>query len=371
VRIAHVSDVALPRVGGIEMHVAGLAVRQRAAGHDVEIVTAFGGNGRPWQRARPSVIARMSDVVRAGTFDVVHVHSSVFSPLALGVAATASHAGIPTVVTAHSLVARYEPLLRGLDAVTRWTRWPVAWTAVSELAAAPLRRLVGDGTSVSVLPNATDLDRWRVAPTPRDPDRVVIAAVLRLAVRKRPFALVRALRLARASLPGDIALRAVVVGDGPQRGKLERYCARHGMREWVHFTGPLSHDAIRLLYRRADLFVNPAVLESFGLAALEARAAGLPVIAMRHSGVTAFVEHGRSGLLADSNRTLAEAIAKLASDAPLRERIAAHNRHVTPSFDWTHALERVESAYTRAAAVHDTRRTQRGVRRVVTARARP
>jgi glycosyltransferase involved in cell wall biosynthesis len=293
----------------------------------------------------------------------------VFSPLALGVAAAASHAGIPTVVTAHSLVSRYEPVLRAVDAVTRWTRWPVAWTAVSDLAAAPLRRLVGDGTLVSVLPNAIDVDRWRVAPTPRDPDCVVIAAVMRLAARKRPMALLRALRLAGASVPDTLALRAVVVGDGPQRDKLERYCARHGMGDWVQFAGALSHDAIRRLYRRADLFVNPAMLESFGIAALEARAAGIPVVAMRHSAVSAFVEHERGGLLVDRSLTLAEAVTTLAADVSLRERIAAHNRRVTPSFDWTSALERVEGAYTRAVAVHDARRTQRSGRRVVTAKA--
>jgi len=371
VRIAHVSDVALPRVGGIEMHVDGLVVRQRAAGHDVEVVTAFGGNGRPWQRARPSAIARTSDEVRAGAFDVVHVHSSVFSPLALGVAAATSHAGIPTVVTAHSLVSRYEPVLRALDAVTRWTRWPVAWTAVSDLAAAPLRRLVGDGTPVSVLPNAIDVDHWRVEPTPRDPDHVVIAAVMRLAARKRPMALLRALRLARASVPDYLALRAVIVGDGPQRGRLERYCARYEMRDWVQFTGALSHDTIRRLYRRADVFVNPATLESFGIAALEARAAGLPVVAMRHSGVSAFVAHGRSGLLVDGNLTLADAVAALATDARMRERMAAHNRRVVPSLDWSRALELVEHAYTSAGAVHDARRTQRAGRRVVTAKAGP
>src|SRR5262245_47850546 len=225
VRIAHVSDVALPRIGGIEIHVARLAERQRAAGHAVEVVTALGGNGRAWQRARPSVIAATSSAVREGTFDVVHVHASVFSPISLGVAASPSRLGIPTVVTGHSLVSRYAPLLRGLDALTRWTRWPVAWTAVSELAAAPIRRLVGSHTPVSVLPNAIDVAKWRIAPTARDPDQVVIAAVMRLAARKRPFALVRALRRVRSLVPGHIELRAVIVGAGPQRDAIARYCA--------------------------------------------------------------------------------------------------------------------------------------------------
>jgi len=351
VRIAHVSDVALPRVGGIEIHVAGLAERQRAAGHDVELVTALDGNGRSWQRMRPSVIGAATAAVRNGSFDVVHVHASVFSPVALGVAATASRAGLPTVVTGHSLLARYSPVLRALDSTTRWTRWPVTWSAVSELAAAPIRRLVGDEIAVSVVPNAIDVARWSVTPVARDPDHVVIAAVMRLAARKRPLALARALRRARALVPGHIELRAVVVGDGPQRRTLERYCARHGMRDWVQLTGPLNHDAIRRLYQRADLFLNPAVLESFGIAALEARAAGVPVVAMQQSAVGAFVTHGRTGLLAADDRALAESLADLASNARMRARVAAQSRRVAPTFGWDHTLSAAERAYARAGAL--------------------
>jgi glycosyltransferase involved in cell wall biosynthesis len=365
VRIAHVSDVAWPRVGGIEIHVDELARRQRSLGHDVDVVTALGGNGRFWQRARPSVIADTCAAVRGGSYDVVHVHASVFSPIALGVAAATSRSGMPTVVTGHSLVSRYEPLLNAFDVVGRWTRWPVAWSAVSELAAAPMRRLIGDHGSVSVLPNAIDLDRWRVTPVARDQDVVVVAAVMRLASRKRPLALLRALRRARATLGSEVELRAVVVGDGPQRAGLERYCARYQLHDWVRLTGPLPHRAIRALYRRADLFVNPAVLESFGIAALEARTAGLPVVAMRRSAVSAFVEDHRSGLLADDDRGLAEAIGTLAADTELRTRIAAHNHRVVPSFGWDDALQCVECAYVRALAVQDAVPTRRIARRVI------
>jgi glycosyltransferase involved in cell wall biosynthesis len=230
---------------------------------------------------------------------------------------------------------------------------------VSELAAAPIRRLVGDRGAVSVVPNAIDLEQWRVAPVPRDPDRVVIAAVMRLAARKRPIALVRALRHARMVVPGHVELRAVIVGDGPQRRAIERYCARHGMADWVHLTGPLSHAAIRSLYRRADLFVNPAILESFGIAALEARTAGVPVIAMRRSAIGTFVTHGLSGVLVDGDDGLANAIAALASDPSSRAALAERSRAVVPAFGWDDALDRVDHAYTRAAALQEVRPPRR------------
>ena len=362
VRIAHVSDYSLPRLGGIEVHVDGLVRHQREAGHTVDVVTALDGNGGPFARLRPSVIHEVADTIRAGRYDVVHVHAGVYTPIAFGAAAAASRAGIPTVVTAHSLVNTAHVGLRALDLATGWTRLPVAWTAVSQTAAGPLQRLLGPDVPVHVLPNAVDAAEWRVTPVPRDRDHVVIVAVNRLAMRKRPLPLLRSLRRARSEVDDSVRMSAVIVGDGPQRATLERAVARGGMADWVHVPGRLPHDAIRGLYGRADVFVAPARLESFGIAALEARAAGLPIIAMAHSGISTFVTHGRDGLLVDDDRGLAEAIATVATDETVRARIATHNRSCPPAFGWPEALDRTEREYERAAAVHDIPRLRRPAR---------
>lgn len=348
-RIAHVSDFCLPRLGGIEVHVAGLADHQRRSGHSVDVLTALDGNGGPIARLRPSVIRGLADEVRSGGYDAVHVHAGVFTPLAFAAAAAASRAGIPTVVTAHSLISGVTGPLRALDLVTGWRRLPIAWTAVSRTAAEPIARLMGSDTPVHVLPNAVDADAWRVTRSPRDPDHVVFVAVNRLAARKRPLAFVRALRRARALVPGDVRMSAVIVGDGPQRLALERAIARGGMGDWVHLPGRLAHHEIRALYRRTDVFVAPARLESFGIAALEARAAGLPVVAMARAGVGTFVTHGRDGLLVDDDHELATTLATLTTDTVTRETIAAHNRANTPPFGWSDALARTEIEYARAA----------------------
>ncbi len=365
-RIAHVSDFYLPRLGGIELHIAELAARQRQLGHHVDVVTATGGaadlsrsgaliaaaadNTRA-ARFRPRTIAAASRIIKHGGYDVVHVHAGVVTPLSFTVAAQASRAGLPTVVTAHSLISHLQSAYRGIDVVTQWTKWPVAWTAVSALAAAPLQRLVGWGTAVSVLPNAINVDVWRIDPTPRAADHVLVAAVGRLAARKRPLQLLRALRRVRRMLPDGLRLSAVLVGDGQQRGTLERYLTHHGMHGWVSLPGWSTHDQIRDLFRRADLFVAPAHLESFGIAALEARAAGLPVVAMARAGIGEFIEHGRSGLLVDDDAAMVDALARLISDAPARARIAAHNATVPPPFGWHEALQRTAAAYQHAASI--------------------
>jgi glycosyltransferase involved in cell wall biosynthesis len=308
-------------------------------------------------------------LIREGRYDLVHAHAGAVSPLAFSAAALAGE--LPVVVTAHSLLAYLAPAFRALDAGTGWAGLPAVWTAVSDVAAEPLRRLVAPAP-VHVLPNGIDPDRWRITPSPRDPADVLVVAVMRLAPRKRPRHLLAMLRRAQQALAertgsarapsgpvlsGGPRLRAVIVGEGPQRPRLESYLRRHGMTGWVSLPGRLDRTEIAALFARADLFVAPATLESFGIAALEARCAGLPVVARAGSGIAEFIgADGREGVLADSDARMATAIAELAADPGLRDRIAGHNRATRPELAWPQVLDRTAEIYRLALA---TRRPAR------------
>ncbi len=368
-RIAHVSDYYLPRIGGIELHVHDLASRQRAAGHDVEVITpARPGDcmdtvpeladamtvhrvGRTTRRlplalhaARPGC-----DAVRRGGYDVVHVHASVVSPLAVAAASAASRAGIPSVVTVHSMWDSLATAFRLLERPTGWSRWPVVWSAVSEAAAQPIRRIVD--TEVAVLPNGVDPAAWRVEPRERDCNEVVVVSVMRLASRKRPLQLLRMMRKARRLLPPDVRLQAVIIGEGPERRLLERYLRRHDLAASVSLPGLLRREEIREVFGRADFFVAPANLESFGIAALEARCAGLPVVAKAHSGICEFIVDGRDGLLVRTDAEMVQAIARLAGSPQIRASMTDHSRAVPTSSSWAEVLRQNEAAYARAAAL--------------------
>jgi glycosyltransferase involved in cell wall biosynthesis len=106
------------------------------------------------------------------------------------------------------------------------------------------------------------------------------------------------------------------------------------MGSWVELTGRLNRDEIKEVYRRADVFVMPANLESFGIAALEARAAGLPVVALLASGVRDFVRQGVDGLLARDDAELSRHIARIALDAPFRDYVRHRNSVSAPPYDW-------------------------------------
>ena len=370
-RIAHVTDFYLPRLGGIELHVHDLAARQQAAGHDVEIITgtpaAPGGSDdglvvRRLRRVRglpvyldPVVFVTGRRLVRQGGYDVVHVHAGVCLPLAYGAASAAAHSGVPVVGTQHSLVDWFAPLLRGLDWVFRWSRWPVLFTAVSDVAAEPLRILLRGRAGVSILPNGIDPSAWSVQPLPRRPDDVLVVAVMRLAPRKRPLQMLRVMRKVRRTLPASNRLRLVVVGEGGERRSLERYVRRHRMQGWVSLPGRFDRDRIRELYRQADLFIAPATLESFGIAALEARAAGVPVVARIEGGVSGFVGAGE-GMLVGSDAEMVHAITRLVAEPVAREAMAARCRATEPPFGWPQVVARTDEAYLAALTVAGVRR---------------
>jgi glycosyltransferase involved in cell wall biosynthesis len=361
-RIVHVSDCYLPRLGGIERQVHDLAVRQRQRGHEVQIVTCVADgqpepvDGVPVRRPRPrsgeyagtirygwSVRGRRA--VLDGVFDVVHVHASTMSPLAFSTAAATANRGIPTVLTAHSLWAYASPLFRCADLAVGWRRWPLTWSAVSAVAAGPLQRVLGPEVPVAILPNGAEAPPRRMPPVPRDPGRIVVANVGRLARRKRPRQLLRMLRRARLAIPAKIRLEAVIAGDGPLAPSLARYLEHHGMTDWVHLVGAADHDQIRAMHELADFYVAPATLESFGIAALEARCAGLPVIAHAGTGIAEFITDGVEGLLAADDNDMVDRIVDLARTPAKLARMRHHNASTPARITWDDVLQQSETLY--------------------------
>ncbi len=354
-RILHVTDVYRPRVGGIEMFVEELAERQVAAGHDVTVLSVTPGSPRsgavtvirtpqpgPW----PLPIVPGRKVLEISSYDVVHAHLSVASPFSTKVAQAAVRAGVPTITTVHSMWNGREGWVRTIGAISGWNRWPVEWTAVSAAAAAAMKSSLAPGTPVTVVPNAVEVQWWREHPAVPEPERpVTLVTVMRLAGRKRPMQLLDVLARARQDVAASVPLRAVIVGDGPLENKLRARIDALGIGDWVELAGSCTREQIRELYRHSDVFVAPSHQESFGLAALEARAAGLPVVAMRSGGVGEFVLDGTEGLLCEDDDEMADALVGLASNGELRRAMVEHNQKHAPALDWSVPLAGFEAAY--------------------------
>jgi glycosyltransferase involved in cell wall biosynthesis/uncharacterized membrane protein YbhN (UPF0104 family) len=352
-RIAHVTDVFLPRLGGIETHVDDLVRHQRAAGLDAHVLTPGAGSG-----VDPAWVRRLSAGQARKTvtgYDAVHVHISMWSPYGVTLARAAMANGIPTLITVHSMWAGAGGLLR-LVALTSLRRWPVAWSAVSSAAAETFRRSLGD-TDVAVLPNAIDVAAWRpnhrvrrrgVATSTAHSQSITLVSVMRLMPRKRPVALLRMFADIRRLLP-EHDLRLVIVGDGPLRRRAERYVRRHRLGQDVRITGRIPRTEVLHELRNSSIYIAPSPKESFGIAVLEARCAGLPVVANSHSGVREFIRDRVDGMLVANDSEMVVAIADLVTDHTLLDTISRHNQQVAPRHDWSDSLKRTEALYHEAA----------------------
>lgn len=224
-----------------------------------------------------SALPRLVSRIRHGRYDLVHTH--LFRACLYGRLA-ARAAGVPSIATEHSLghtTIEGRPLTAGVRALYRvGERLGAGTIAVSDPVA---ERLVEWGVRrerIAVVPNgiaAADLrfdralrDRTR-ASLGLGPDDRVVGAVGRLDTGKRFDVLIRTLSSLDATL--------LLVGDGPQRAALTMLAAAAGVSDRVRFVGEV-HD-IRPLLCAMDVLASPSAEETFGLAVLEALAAGLPV----------------------------------------------------------------------------------------------
>lgn len=361
-RIALVCDWCLPRFGGLELQLIDLAQALRAAGHAVEIITATPGpssiDGIPVRRLRGFRLPffeftfslrqfrELRQALRDGAFDVVHVHCGIIAPLAYGGVRLAARSGIPTALTFHSVYDYLERALHALVQLAGASRFPVAWSAVSRHVARETSRIL-NGADVNILPNGIDTSAWATEPHVRRANELRLVAVMRLQVRKRPRDLFAILDEAQRRVGPGMRITLDIIGDGRERFFVDRLAAAAGPdRVQVH--GRRSREEIRAAFAEADVFLLPTRMESFGIAALEAQLAGLPVIARRNTGVEDFVVHGENGLLGDSLEDLTDAVVELAQNEPLRAGIAARNRAVRPPFGWSDVVAATLAEYDRA-----------------------
>ena len=305
-------------------------------------------------------VRRVGQAIAAAQPDVVHAHVSIVSPAALAAAAAAQHQRLPSVVTFHSIVPRTSTLARGVGVLLGADEWRTRYTAVSRRVAGAVRSFA-PAHAFAVLPNAIDVDTWRSSAPREARTDLRLVSVMRLNAKKRPLALVDMMRrLAQRKSPA-LPLRLCIIGDGPQRPRLERAIARARLEARIELLGFCSRDRIREVFAESDVFVLPAVLESFGIAALEARSAGLPVVAMRASGVAEFIEHGRSGLLARNDAEFATHVASLAQDRQLLQEMAAHNQRTRPPYDWAAVVDAHLTIYCEAIALRENVRAESSV----------
>ena len=119
-------------------------------------------------------------------------------------------------------------------------------------------------------------------------------------------------------------IKFLIVGDGAIKKELEEMSKNLNLEKEIIFTGLVSRDEIVGLYQASDIFVFASLTETQGLVAVEAMAAGLPVVAIKASGIEDMVDDGEDGILTnDSINEFSESVLKIANNEDLRKKLSA------------------------------------------------
>lgn len=247
-----------------------------------------------------ALASKMAEVARFQGLDVLHVHYAVPNAVSAILAREiVAPLPLPVVTTLHGT----DVTLVGNDpSYLETTRWAVlasdAVTAVSEsLRRSTVEQLGLDPGGIEVIPNFIQPERYdRVRGTQgarrwAKPGERVLVHVSNFRPVKRVLDVLEVYLKVREAMPA----RLLFIGDGPDRARLEQRCREVGCCDKVMFLGNLP--AVEEVLTGADLFLLPSSSESFGLAALEALACEVPVIASNAGGIPEVVEHGVNGLL--------------------------------------------------------------------------
>ena len=276
-----------------------------------------------------SLANKLVQVGRESKLDVIHAHYAVphatAAFLARQVLAASGSTSVPQVVTT---LHGTDITLVGSDPsyseiVSFSIEQSECVTAVSESLRQMTHAELGVSTPIAVIPNFLDCEihrridvpglRERYAP---DPETRIVIHVSNFRPVKRIDTVMAVFDRIRQQVPATLLL----VGDGPELATAQRLGRELGVSNLVHAVG--AQEEVTPLLSIADLFVLPSEQESFGLAALEAMACGVPVVAARVGGLPEVIEHGVSGFLhplADVDEMAASGIALLTNEE-------SHNR---------------------------------------------
>jgi glycosyltransferase involved in cell wall biosynthesis len=308
-----------------------------------------------------SALRTAGSLLRSGELDLVHVHWVVPNG-PIGAIAARRH-DLPLVVTLHGSDMAVSERSRPIGRATRWTfARTAAVTAPSgdllerarRLGAPGLRELIpygADARSLEADPREVERLRGRLGLGPAD---VVVAGLGRLIPVKGFEYLLEAHAKARIARP---ELRLVLVGDGDLREELRARARALGVADSLILAGMVDRGAIPAYLGVADIVVVPSVryggyVDGLPNVALEAMAAGKPLVATRVGGLPELVRHGETGLLVDEKDSdaLADAIVTLARDGDMRTRMGDSSRRlVRETMSWDSVAERYEAVYERVA----------------------
>lgn len=360
-RVAMFTNAFLPFIGGVPISVARLRDGLQTLGKRVLVIAPeYRTDGEPRSEREkengvvraPSILdfgggtdIRVANIFHPGTVrsvkefapDLIHIHHPFWmGSLGLWLARRLRVPAIYTYHTRFEHYAHYVPLpgrlFRNLISHFLIKRFAnkCAGVIVPAPSAREYLRTIGVKRRIMVQPTGIDFEAFRRV----DPDAVrrlrdrlgigdvpVILSVSRLGAEKNIGFILDA--IAEVARRGDRPFHLLIVGEGDARAELERRAEELGIAERVSLPGEAPAREMPLYYHLAAIFAFASTTETQGMVVLEAMAAGLPVVAIRSSGIDALVREGVNGFkTGQDHRVWARRVEELLTDGAQRERLS-------------------------------------------------
>ena len=375
-KILITTDWYVPAVNGVVTSVKNLRRGLEARGHEVRIltlsqstqsweeegVTRLGsvpvGLVYPGARLRSTLVRGWVKELAEWGPDVIHSQCE-FSTFFLA-RRLAEHLDVPLIHTYHTVYEDYthyfSPIVRfGKKAVSVFSRWVAAQTDCLLAPTAKVRQLLmsyGVDRTVFVAPSGIELDRFAVSPDPIHQavlrrsleipeEHLILVCVGRLAAEKN----LDELLALRASL-GDAPVTLLLVGDGPDRARLENLSAGLGLSApAVVFAGMVPPAQVPDWYQLGDLFVSASTSETQGLTYIEALAAGVPVLCRADPCLDGVIREGENGWQYHSTDEFRSRLEWYLAHPDRWQTMADRARQSAEPFSLQHFAGQVEAIY--------------------------
>lgn len=372
-RILTFSSPYPPELGGMQSHVYNLTQSFARLGHDVRVVTARSQLGAPLREKDGTVsvvripfvnlpktmtiqylgasAAYLTWLVLSWRPDVLHVHS--FWPDLLAIKHLSSM--VPIVHTAH------ESLFLSMAEQPRYHRRLRFIVSNIDGLIGPSDELVKAACKFGVpaaramfLPNGVDSEKFSPSVKGIIRERYALASSTQIVLCPRRLVPKNGVNFLIESIPPILQRHSdtvfVIVGDGPERSKLERQTEELKVQDRTIFAGAISNDEINRYYADADLVVLPSLKEATSISALEAMSCAKPIVASNVGGLPYLVKDGVTGLLvspADAG-ALASAIIELLGSSSRRVTMGTEARsRVLRELTWDHIARQTAEFYSR------------------------
>ncbi|MCK4918821.1 MAG: glycosyltransferase family 4 protein [Candidatus Pacebacteria bacterium] len=303
--------------------------------------------------------SKMKEIIKELKLDIIHSHQ----PYSLGSEAMkfSKELNIPLVFTYHIKYedySHYIPLVPSSISKKYIRKITVGYSNKCDTVISPstaIKKLLEDHgikTSVKIVPSGINIDNFANDTGKKKEtrekykikqDEIMLITACRLTKEKNLEFLVKS--FAKISQK-DQNIKFMIVGDGAVKKDLEKMAEEFGIKNRVIFTGLVDRTEIVSLYQASDIFVFASKTETQGLVAVEAMAAGCPVVAVRASGIEDIVKDGEDGFLtSESEEEFSESVLKITRDNDLRLKMSVNAKTNSRKFEIAPWVEKIIDLY--------------------------